>query len=449
MRLRHKLFLMMLAVFLLLTALGSGIIIRQSFLFAVKTETDRALAEEAIIAASLYQRVKGLDIQPLREEMERQNAFYSAQGVTVALLQDGRTLWGGETEETEILPSRGVRRYMIQNKALRIAQSLDDSLTLLYERDISGLYDNRDRLLSLALAVCLAGSVLILSSAVVIAKVIMRPVDTLRKAAAKIASGKYAVSLPTHGQDETAELARQFETMALAVKAREEELRDQAERRQLFIDSLAHEMRTPLTAVMGYTRYLQSVDANETEKQKALSYIVTEAERLKSLDETLMTLTRMTHDGPELHPVDIPALMEEAAGQAGPAYTEKGVFLKVQAANGAWQSDAALLLLVAGNLLKNALAASSPGMTVILRGTPEGLSVSDTGIGMTQEQIQKACEPFYKADKARTRKAGGAGLGLTLCSRAAELMGTRLLLASSPGGGTTVSLVFDNTVTSV
>ncbi len=449
MKLTYKLFLMMLAVFLLHTALGSGIIIRQSFLAAVKTETDRALAEEAIIAASLYQRVKGLDIQPLRDEMETQNAFYGAQGVTLTLLKDGRTLWGGEPENTEILPLRGVRRYTVQNKALSISQALSDSLTLLYERDISGLYTNRDRLLSLALAVCLAGSVMLLFSAVVIAKVIMRPLDTLTKAAAKIASGEYAVSLPTRGQDETAELAQQFETMALAIQAREEELKDQAERRQLFIDSLAHEMRTPLTAVMGYARYLQSVDAEEEEKQKALSYIAAEAGRLKSLDETLMALTRMTHDGPDLKPVNIVAFFEKAAEQACPSYAEKGVTLSVEAGEGAWLGEEALLLLVASNLLQNALHASKPGDTVTLSGGPGSLTVSDRGIGMTMEQVQRACEPFYKADKARTCKAGGAGLGLTLVSKAAGLMGAHLSLTSSPGEGTTASLVFDNTVTSV
>lgn len=440
---------MMLAAFLLLSSAGSGIILRQSFLGAVQTETDRALAESAIIASALYQRIKALSLQPLRDEMERQNAFYNAQGVKLVLLKGGLTLWGGEPDFPDLLPDKGTRRYAIENGTLSIAQHLSDSLTLLYQRDVSGLYENRDRLLSLALVICLTGSGLILLSAVVIARVTMRPVDTLQKAAAKIASGEYDVSLPTRGQDETAALARQFEKMVQAVKAREEELKEQAERRQLFIDSLAHEMRTPLTAVMGYARFLQSVDADAEARHKALGYIAGEAQRLKSLDETLMALTRMARDGAELTLVDIPTLIEEAAGRMRPAYEGKGVLLDVQASQGAWRGDAALLLLIAGNLLQNALTASSPGMTVTLRATPEGLSVSDTGIGMTKEQLTRACEPFYKADKARTRKAGGAGLGLTLASRAAELMKARLSLTSRPGEGTAAALIFDNSVTPV
>lgn len=447
MKMRHRLLLMMLAVFLLLLSIGTGIIIQQSFTSAVSTEKDRALTEAAIIASAIYQRAKDLDIQPLRDEMAKQEAFYKAQGVTLSMLKDGRTLLGDTITLPEILPEEGARRYVMRDKKLTIAQRLSDSLTLLYERDLSGLYSNRDQLLSLALVLCLAGSLLILISVFIITKVIMRPIDKLQKAAATIASGDYTVSLPARGQDETAELARQFEKMVQAVKMREDELKEQAERKQLFIDSLAHEMRTPLTAVMGYARYLQSVDADEEEQQKALGYIAGEAKRLKNLDETLMSLTRLTHDGAELSPVDIPALLEEAAERARPLYADKGVTLLVQAEAGVWQGDEALLLLVAGNLLQNALTASSPSGTVTLFGAPGRLSVSDTGIGMTKEQLQRACDPFYKADKARTRKAGGAGLGLTLVKQASALLGAQFKLSSRPNEGTTASLIFDNSVT--
>ena len=447
MKMKHRLLLMMLAVFLLLLSLGTGIIIQQSFLSAVNTEKDRALTEAAIIASSIYQRAKDLELQPLRDEMAKQEAFYKAQGVTLSMLQNGRTLWGEEVKEQEILPTENARRYFLRDKKLMIAQRLSDTLTLLYERDLNLLYSNRDRLLSLALLLCVAGSALILVSVLVITKIVMRPIGKLQKAAAKIASGDYSVSLPTNGHDETAELARQFEKMAQAVKTREDELKEQAERKQLFIDSLAHEMRTPLTAVMGYARYLQSVDAGEEERQKALSYIAGEAKRLKSLDETLMTLTRLHHDGAELSPVDIPTLIVEAEKRIRPLYEQKGITLTVAAQEGMWRGDEALLLLIAGNLLQNALTACSPGGAVTIAGAPDGLFVRDTGIGMTQEQLQRACDPFYKADKARTRRAGGAGLGLTLVKQAANLLGAQLTLDSKPGEGTTARLIFHNSVT--
>jgi signal transduction histidine kinase len=447
MRLRHRLFLWMLAVSLLLLNAAAGLLITSSFKFAMETEKSRALTEAAIIASSVYQKAKDLELQPLRDEVARQASFFEAQGVKLTMLQDGRTLEGGEPEYPELLPDSSARLWQVRDKSLKVAQRLDDKLTLIYERDVSGLYDNRDRLLQLTLVLCVSGSVLILLCAMLIARLLMRPLKKLQTATMKIAAGEYGVSLPTRGQDETAELARHFEVMEKAVREREAELVEQAERKQLFIDSLAHEMRTPLTAVMGYARYLQSVDAGEEERHKALDYIAREAGRLKNLDETLMALTRITHDGAEKEPVEIQGLLEEAAHRAQPMYEAKAVALKIEAEEGAWQGDEALLLLAAANLLHNALTASSPGMTVTLRGTPEELSVADTGMGMTREQLERACEPFYKADKARTRKAGGAGLGLTLVKRAAAAHGAELTLDSTPGEGTTAKISFHHFVT--
>jgi signal transduction histidine kinase len=83
--------------------------------------------------------------------------------------------------------------------------------------------------------------------------------------------------------------------------------------------------------------------------------------------------------------------------------------------------DQALLSLLADNLTLNAVRASAPGQTVVLRSLPNGFAVEDRGIGMTAEQVARAQEPFYKADPARTRKVGGVGLGLSLCGQIAHL----------------------------
>ncbi len=228
MRLRHRLFLWMLAVFLLLLNAAAGLLITSSFKFALETEKSRALTEAAIIASSVYQKAKDLELQPLRDEMARQASFFEAQGVKLTMLQDGRTLEGAEPEYPKLMPNSGARLWQVKDRSLKVAQRLDDKLTLIYERDVSGLYDNRDRLLQLTLVLCVSGSVLILLCAMLIARLLMRPLRRLQTAAMKIAAGEYGVSLPTKGQDETAELARHFEVMEKAVREREAELSEQA-----------------------------------------------------------------------------------------------------------------------------------------------------------------------------------------------------------------------------
>ena len=78
-------------------------------------------------------------------------------------------------------------------------------------------------------------------------------------------------------------------------------------------------------------------------------------------------------------------------------------------------------------------------MKLTLIAEPQGFSVQDQGIGMTEKALRRACEPFWKADKARTRRHGGAGLGLSLCQRIAELHHGTLSFESSPGAGTKVT----------
>ena len=101
--------------------------------------------------------------------------------------------------------------------------------------------------------------------------------------------------------------------------------------------------------------------------------------------------------------------------------------------------DRELLSLIADNLALNAVRACAQGDTVTLRSLPNGFAVEDGGIGMTAEQLAHAQEPFYKADPARTRKAGGVGLGLTLCRQIADAHRGTLTIRSAPGQGTTVT----------
>ena len=103
--------------------------------------------------------------------------------------------------------------------------------------------------------------------------------------------------------------------------------------------------------------------------------------------------------------------------------------------------DADLIAGVLINLMDNACSAGAKHVTVAAR--EEVLSVTDDGCGIPQEIIDKVTQPFFRADKARSRRGGHAGLGLALAERVAQLHGARLLIESREGSGTTVSLRFD------
>ena len=114
----------------------------------------------------------------------------------------------------------------------------------------------------------------------------------------------------------------------------------------------------------------------------------------------------------------------------------EGVRLEAVGTNGMIWGDRELLTLLADNLTANAIQASKPGTKVTLEAKADGFAVCDRGIGMSEETLTHLGEPFYKADKARTRAHGGAGLGLSVCQRIADLHQGSLDFASAPGEGT-------------
>lgn len=108
------------------------------------------------------------------------------------------------------------------------------------------------------------------------------------------------------------------------------------------------------------------------------------------------------------------------------------------------KGDSDLLESLLINLIDNAAKASAPGSVVWLVGKKNEITVEDEGFGIPDEEIARVTEAFYMVDKARSRKAGGCGLGLALCSRIAKLHGARLVIESRQGEGTTVRVQFED-----
>ena len=203
------------------------------------------------------------------------------------------------------------------------------------------------------------------------------------------------------------------------------------------LDALAHEMRTPLCTLLGNARLMQQPIPDD-DRAEIADDMAREIKRLADIDGQLMKLTRMQHEPLDREPVKTLALLHETARRmraqsGGVAVTAGGDPSYII------HGDRALLALLCDNLAVNAVRACSPGGSVTLTALPSGFAVSDTGCGMTPEQVAQAFTPFYKADKARTRALGGAGLGLTLCKRIAGLHGASLAIESAPGSGTRVT----------
>ena len=236
------------------------------------------------------------------------------------------------------------------------------------------------------------------------------------------------------------------------------ELKDTADRRQRMLDNLAHEMRTPLTAIHGYAEYICGAKIPHEERVDAAQYIMSESMRLKDISETLLDSAFIRENGIDPKPVSLRGLAYRTCTRLVKTVKERGVTLTCEAEEITVNGDEVLLDMLLSNLIENAAKACTDGGTVtvgtVKREGTVSLFVRDNGMGMTKEQLSHITEPFYRTDKSRSRTQGGTGLGLALCKGIAEAHGAALEFASRQGDGTTAFLNFttslqeyDNSIT--
>ena len=437
---RKRIALCMVALVLTLLGPGMALVVSRSFALTMERERARALGEEAAIARALTLETAEGNVG--RSTASTLQTRYGSNELTIYLLQNGETITGEALPTVQKLPellNTETRATLLDgvSERLLIAHALDGEITLLTALDVSPVYALRRELLRGAAALGLIGLALAGARAIWMPGVLTRPLSQLADAAAKLADGDYAAPLPAAKNDEMNALIRAFSRMSAAIDERETALRTQAEERQALIDALAHEMRTPLTAILGGARLLQQSRLSGSQQSELLDTMAREASRLSTMDERLLLLTRLDHEAPAFAPFDSQAMAREALS----------VFdgVRLEGDDAVFVGERELTILLLRNLVVNAQrAGGKEAVRVTLH--PDGFDVTDYGCGMTKEQIARAFEPFYKADKARTRSAGGAGLGLPLCRKIARLHHGELQMESEIGRGTRVCYRFDTSL---
>ena len=426
---RKRIALCMAALVLALLGPGMALVVSRGFGLTMERERARALGEEAAIARAVALETASNRFD--RYEASTLQKRYSSKEMAVYLLRDGEPITGEALPEAEKLPellNTAARATLLDRpgERLLIAHALGDGVLLLAALDVAPVYALRRALMRGAALIVLLGSALAVALAAWISGLLTRPLRQLS-----------AAPLPTAQNDEIGALIRAFSGMSGAIGEREAALRAQAEERQALIDALAHEMRTPLTAILGGARLLGQSKLSEGQQSELLDMMAREAARLSTMDERLLLLTRLGHERPEWTTFDSRAMAEEALRAFD------GVRLEGEGA--AFVGERELTILLLRNLVVNAQRAGGE-TPVCVTLHPDGFDVTDCGCGMTEEQLAHAFEPFYKADKARTRGAGGAGLGLSLCRKIAQLHRGDVRIESEIGKGTRVCYRFDTSL---
>ncbi len=445
MRFWQKTYILTLILFLF--CLNAGILSLTYYTYSksVAAAEETAGAEQYYIGGSFERDLSDLEaageMQSPELLMQTYGAYYAERGVRLAFIQDGKEIYSNLGEALKVNADTlyhkdigGVRHIVICSEAGRY--------TMVFAKNVESL-DEEFRSLTLTYVLTALGVSALL--AVLLYFVLRRlslPLDRLRETTEKIQEGDLSVTADESGGDEFSLLGASFNSMLATINEQMAVLEEDARKKQMLVDNMAHEMRTPLTSIRGYAEYLEKAAASEEQRILAAKYIISESERLAKISEILLDSAYIRGNPPEMCDVDLSALLEDTAVRLKQNAGERGVTIRCEAEKTSVTGNETLLSMLFYNLAENAIKACAEGGEVILRCSGSSASVEDNGKGMTEEQLSHITEPFYRTDRSRSRAEGGAGLGLALCKNIAEVHGAELRFESETQKGTKVFLDF-------
>ncbi|MCX4302802.1 MAG: HAMP domain-containing sensor histidine kinase [Clostridia bacterium] len=211
--------------------------------------------------------------------------------------------------------------------------------------------------------------------------------------------------------------------------------------REDFINGFTHELKTPMTVIMGYADLLRLKKCDEEISQKALNYIYTESKRLETLSLKLMKLMSLTDEKLELEVIEASSFINNFVDNED--FNLNGNKLEIDMTKYYIKGDKELLEVVIRNLVENANKAEPKDNKIYIKGEIIGnkkyrISVIDKGKGIPKKHISRVTEDFYMVDKSRSRSNGGSGIGLSLVKKILEFHNSMLHIESVEGEGTTI-----------
>jgi signal transduction histidine kinase len=300
-----------------------------------------------------------------------------------------------------------------------------------------------------SLVVLLAASLFALASSGVVAYLLARKLvgrlERLGAAAEALARGDLSKRVDEGAPDEVGQLARRFNHMADRLARTVAELERALKTKRELVANVSHELRTPLASIRGHLESL----AMQGRQDEYLAVIRRESEQLSRLVDDLFLLATTEAGGLSLtlEPVPLGEVVEQVAESVRPAARrERRITVVTEVAPDLPPAlaDRQRVGQILGNLVRNALRHTPEGGLVSLRAdrldSRARLTVEDTGVGIPPEQLPHVFDRFHRADAARARDSGGAGLGLAIVRELAEAMGGAVAAESTVGVGSTFTV---------
>ncbi len=464
---KHKVLITNIVLMAVCLGVVGFLMIHNSYQVSMDMQLDRAMEEHQMIVSAVESAVVDLLVNDSFYSMEQIGEIGSEIAVSVEGTGAKFSFLDGERNciyinmerldfDGELLNylERGRRNYIIEeqdgNETLTIASLIrvnDSNMYLVNQRDVSDLYKQNEKQIWFFQITMLIALVVCASIISIISHWLTRPIEQLNNTASVIASGDYSVRTELVSNDEIGELAEKFDSMAEAIEGHVQELKDHVRQQEDFVASFTHEIKTPMTAIIGYADMLRSKELEKEQQFLAANYIFHEGKRLESMSFKLFDLIALKRQ--DILPQDIymPIFGEEIQESVLPVLERAAITFSMKLEAAIVEGDRDLLKTVIINLIDNARKASKAGDEIRMLGacleeTEDTrfyeIQIQDDGCGIPEEEVNKICEAFYMVDKSRAREQGGAGLGLATASLIMEVHHGKLLIKSIVGKGTTI-----------
>ena len=455
MKLFHKIFLCFIIIFGITFQSAGYLLINYAYMNAIEQEKKMAIQDfqynRYILQSILYSNPEFF----LEKETEVAD-ISSSFTVPVAVYGiDGKYFFSnmaaqpGEIDLVEVDDNRiSFRIYEKEGKAYifvcdYISQG-ENAVYLITQTDISAVIDTQKNMIAYFQKIYMVILCISFPLIFLLTNLITAPIKKVGKAARRIAGGQYSERISTKGKDEISELAYDFNQMAGQVEEKIAQLSDVARQKEDFAANFAHELKTPLTSVIGYADMLYQRDLPREEVKSAAEYILNEGMRLESLALKLMDLFVMDKQGFVMEEMSVNDIFENLRQGIAPVCGKHEVQFHMEIGNGIIKVDYDLFKTMILNLIDNSVKADCKDIWI--SGMAEKgiyqICLEDNGKGIPPEELGRITEAFYMVDKSRSRKQHGAGLGMALVAKVIEVHGARMKIESDGRTGTRVCLSF-------
>lgn len=312
-------------------------------------------------------------------------------------------------------------------------------------KNIQSLYDENFSQILFLLKMNIVITIILVGMTYISSKYLMRPIKALIESSTEISKGSFENQIEVVTSDELGILTKNFNKMSNSLKINFLKMQEMINARERFIRNFTHEIKTPLTSIIGYSDFLRRIEYDQKNFSKSLEYIYNEGKRLELLRSKMMDLILSENNKAELELGSVKEKIEIAIDSMRLVLKEKDIQIEIIGFDFEIKMEKNLFVTMITNIIDNSIRASDNHSKIVVKliKNERKIEIIDYGIGIERSKLAKIKEPFFVGDVSRKKKDnGGFGLGLSIVEQIVRIHFAEIEIESEINKGTSIRILF-------